>query len=106
MRAHLRSLIAVSLLLLPSLAAVSPADAAHQPMTVRIGIVAYQNFYKLHDNYEQLFTALSKRPEARDVTFKFAVGTYSEVLDWYNNELIDVAILTPGPAAELLSSPD
>lgn len=73
---------------------------------VKIGIVAYDNFESKYAKYEAIFRKISadaRTQRNRYVFFHIAIGTYSEVLDWYNKRLIDVAILTPGPAARILS---
>jgi hypothetical protein len=36
------------------------------------------------------------------VNFTLAVGTYTEVMDWYNKGQVDVAILTGGPFIRVL----
>lgn len=94
-----------SLALLMVLLWASPAEAK-TPIVVRVGIVAVQNFESTYSKYEDMFSRLSTADSEYDITFMMAVGTYGEVMDWYGKKLIDVAVLTPGPVAELLTMPN
>ena len=76
------------------------------PLLVRVGIVSYQDFGETFEDYQKnVFSGLMKSKAAgRPVVFRIAVGTYGDVLDWYNRNLIDIALLTPEPVAELISA--
>lgn len=75
---------------------------------IRVGITEYQNVETVYNKYQLFFEELEKiaRQQSSDTTFSFAIGTYGEVLDWYNKKLIDVAVLSAMPMAELLTSSD
>src|SRR5258708_29775775 len=70
---------------------------------INVGITEYSKIQRTYNNYERLFSELAASADKNEpVTFKFAVGTYGEVLDWYNKGIIDVAILSAMPTADLL----
>jgi len=71
---------------------------------VRVGVTAYQNIEGAYARYQRLFQELADTETDRAVIFKVAIGTYGEVVDWYNRRLIDVAVLSAMPVAELLIS--
>jgi len=75
---------------------------------IRVGITEYQNVESVYNKYQLFFEELEKiaRQQDSDTSFSFAIGTYGEVLDWYNKKLIDVAIMSAMPMADLLSSSD
>lgn len=80
-------------------------STVRQAEVVKVGITEYQNVEDSYDRYENLFQQLSKAASPNEpVTFSFAIGNYGEVLDWYNNGLIDVAILSAMPVADLLNN--
>jgi predicted acylesterase/phospholipase RssA/ABC-type phosphate/phosphonate transport system substrate-binding protein len=84
---------------------LAPARAAGSlPTIIRVGVVAYDNFQSTADRYRAYLGEVSRGARTEQLTFRLAVGTYSEVLDWYKNESIDVGIFTPGPVAQLLSN--
>ena len=73
---------------------------------IRVGITEYQNVETVYNRYQLFFTELERlaRQQGSDTTFSFAIGTYGEVIDWYNKKLIDVAVLSAMPMADLLTS--
>ena len=75
---------------------------------IRVGITEYQNVESVYNKYQRFFEELEEiaYQKRSDVTFSFAIGTYGEVLEWYNKKLIDVAILSAMPMADLLTSSD
>src|ERR1043165_1537081 len=75
---------------------------------IRVGITEYQTVESAYKKYAEFFEALEDiaREQKSDVTFRFAIGTYGEVIDWYNKKLIDVAVLSAMPIADLLTSSD
>lgn len=82
--------------------AASPA--ARKVEVINVGITEYQNIEDSYDRYERLFQQLAESANANTpVTFKFAIGNYGEVLDWYNKGWIDIAILSATPVADLLN---
>jgi predicted acylesterase/phospholipase RssA/ABC-type phosphate/phosphonate transport system substrate-binding protein len=73
------------------------------PTEIKVGITEYQDVEGSYERYEKLFqefTAAANRDEP--VSFKFAIGNYGEVMDWYNKGEIDVAILSAMPVANFL----
>jgi len=89
---------------LPLLLLLFSATQAKPVVEVRVGITEYQNVEETYSRYYKLFQELSEAAGTEPVTFKFAIGTYEEVSDWYNKGQIDVAILSAMPVAELLLS--
>ena len=82
-----------------SLAAPAPAQprpaagtGGPQPvkaLIVKVGTISYDNFSKGVKNYEPLLRELSRlynQKTGKKVVFEFAVGSYSDVLEWYNRE--------------------
>lgn len=70
---------------------------------INVGITEYSKIQRTYNNYERLFSELAASADKNEpVTFKFAVGTYGEVLDWYNKGIIDVAILSAMPTGDLM----
>jgi predicted acylesterase/phospholipase RssA/ABC-type phosphate/phosphonate transport system substrate-binding protein len=73
-------------------------------LLLRIGVVSYDSPQTIYQKYEEKLLRLAKAKSnklGRDVSFKLAVGSYSEVLNWYLRGSVDVAILTPALVAEL-----
>jgi predicted acylesterase/phospholipase RssA/ABC-type phosphate/phosphonate transport system substrate-binding protein len=81
---------------------MGPAKA---PLVIKVGVTEYQNIEATYQKYEDFFAQLSSYATPEEpVTFTFAIGTYGEVLDWYNNRTIDVAIFSAMPTADLLQA--
>lgn len=77
-------------------------------MVVRVGVISYNNYAEGVERYAEELGALAKHYSAKtgtDVAFQLAAGSYGDVLDWYNKELIDIAFLTPLPVSELRKVP-
>lgn len=77
------------------------AASARAEIVVRVGIVAYEDFESELAHYEQFFSGLSAKDS--EVSFQLAVGSYGEVLHWVERQLVDLAILTPGVFASVMS---
>ncbi|HEX5876478.1 MAG TPA: patatin-like phospholipase family protein [Pyrinomonadaceae bacterium] len=75
---------------------------------IRVGITEYQNVEQVYRKYQEFFDELERiaHDDGLEIHFKFAIGTYSEVIDWYSKKLIDVAVLSAMPVADLLSISD
>ena len=74
---------------------------------INVGITEYAKLQRTQQNFERLFRELAASADASEpVTFRFAVGTYGEVRDWYNKGLIDVAVLSAMPIGDLLLAGD
>lgn len=77
-------------------------QVASPPINVRVAIVAYEDFHSEMAKYEELFSQLSRHDPA--FHFQIAVGSYGEVVHWIDRQTVDLAILTPGIFASLLSN--
>ena len=80
-------------------------DAA--PLVIRVGAIYYDDDEAQYSAINEILSALEKQsqqsPDGRAVTFKLAVGTYDEIMNWYESDQIDLAIMNPGPLALLLN---
>ena len=79
------------------------AASGPQPITIRVGVAEYQDLAEQLLNYRQFFEELEIAAPS-GVQFTLAIGTYGEVLDWYNRQDIDVAVLAAMPMGQLLAS--
>ena len=77
------------------------AVPARAEISVRVGIVAYEDFESELAHYERFFGGLTAKDS--EVSFQLAVGSYGEVLHWVDRQLVDLAILTPGVFASVIS---
>ncbi len=82
-------------------AGFSASVAVAQQTEVRVALVAYEDFNEEVNRFERMFAELSHV----DRRFKFliAVGSYQEVQNWMDRQLVDVAVLTPGVFAATLN---
>ncbi|HYG10120.1 MAG TPA: hypothetical protein VD835_09250, partial [Pyrinomonadaceae bacterium] len=62
--------------------------------TVRVGVIYYDDFQKRAKDFQDVISTLTKNSNRFD--FRLVVGTYDEVLDWYQKSMIDIAVMTPG----------
>lgn len=83
-----------------------PAPKSSEPLVIRIGVVNYNGSEKTHFKYEQILARIAQRQTDTKISFRLVDGGYDDVLEWYKNGLLNVAILPPGGVAELLTSPD
>jgi predicted acylesterase/phospholipase RssA/ABC-type phosphate/phosphonate transport system substrate-binding protein len=88
----------------PRMLSTSHAESVKAPTEINVGITEYQDVEASYERYEKLFQELTKAAaKAKEpVSFKFAIGNYGEVMDWYNKGEIDVAILSAMPVANFL----
>ncbi len=96
-------MISLSLLTAILLSATSAQPAAAS-LEVRVGIVAYEDFHQEYSHFDRLFAEIAHREPT--MRFRLAVGTYGDVLHWIDRQQVDVAILTPGVFAGLMSHDD
>jgi predicted acylesterase/phospholipase RssA/ABC-type phosphate/phosphonate transport system substrate-binding protein len=82
-------------LLLTSVSVADDADALRDRDTVRVGVVAFDDFPDGRDRISRLLADLSKS-STRPLRFRLAVGTYGDVEHWMAHGMIDVAFVTPG----------
>jgi len=74
------------------------------PLVIRVGAIYYDDSEAQYSVINEILSALEKHsPEGRAITFKLAVGTYDEIMNWYESDQIDLAIMNPGPLALLLN---
>jgi predicted acylesterase/phospholipase RssA/ABC-type phosphate/phosphonate transport system substrate-binding protein len=72
------------------------------PLVIRVGAIYYDDSDAQYAAIHDILSALEKQSAARPVTFKLAVGTYDEIMNWYESDQIDLAIMNPGPLALLI----
>jgi hypothetical protein len=89
----------ISTISLWALAAMLQTPPAEKPLDIRVGIVAFEDFREEFERTEKLLTELSAAHDS-PLRFKLAVGTYGDVAHWLRHELIDIAVVTPGPLVE------
>jgi len=80
-------------------ASVHSADDHPGALELRVGLVAWDESIPRGES-----NALQKNDFRPLYALREARGTYAEVLHWLRKGLVDVALLTPGPYAELLDS--
>jgi predicted acylesterase/phospholipase RssA/ABC-type phosphate/phosphonate transport system substrate-binding protein len=91
--------------------AAFPATAG-QPVVIKIGISEYQNIEATYNDYQKFFYVLSVLSRSKDksaangntAVFQISVGSYDEVIDWWNKGQIDAAVLSATPVATLLAA--
>jgi predicted acylesterase/phospholipase RssA/ABC-type phosphate/phosphonate transport system substrate-binding protein len=92
----------VSLPLLAACLGLLPSDApAPASVNVRVGVVAYEDFRHEVGYFEEVFAELSRQDPT--LRFQLAVGSYGDMIHWLDEREVDVAILTPGLFAGLIS---
>lgn len=74
---------------------------AQEPPTLRVGVVAYQDFRGESDHYTRLVRELATAGELK-FEAQLAFGTYGDVLYWLDAGHVDVAVLTPGLYSQAL----
>ena len=74
-----------------------------ESQTLRLGVIAYEDADLRLQSLGRLFDELSATP-GPPLQVEVALGTYAEVLHWVSRGFVDVAILSPGAAALVLSS--
>lgn len=69
---------------------------------LRFGLISYDNPEDKIRDYQAIFSELELDLQKLDIYVKprFAIGTYSDVLDWISRGLIDMAVLSPNAFAE------
>src|SRR6185503_19369229 len=72
------------------------------PLVIRVGAIYYDDSDAQYAAINDILSALEKQSKARAITFKLAVGTYEEIMNWYESDQIDLAIMNPGPLALLI----
>jgi predicted acylesterase/phospholipase RssA len=74
---------------------------------IRVGVIYYADYNSTYVDKKDAFDKLADEynksaPADKKIRFELWVSTYDDILAWYKDGLIDVAILSPGPVAELL----
>lgn len=81
---------------------VSKVAGAEPPLVIRIGVITSDDYRVTFKRYEDILKNISaSRRLPRKVVFRLALGSYSDVLDWYSKDLIDLALLTAAPVVDL-----
>ncbi len=75
-----------------------------EPLHVRVGIVAYEDFSIEFHKWEEILSQWQRKSDP-PLRFDLALGTHSELLHWINNKWIDMAVLPPGLFAQTLDDP-
>ena len=71
------------------------------PLVIRVGAIYYDDSEAQYAAINDILSTLEK--QSKDpITFKLAVGTYDEIMSWYESDQIDLAIMNPGPLALLI----
>lgn len=83
---------------------VPTAAAAASPKVIRIAVPYYEDLQKAYNEYQQLF--VPKAGHDQPFSIDIIVGTYDDVLYWYQNEMVDLAVLPPGAVADMLTAHD
>jgi len=100
---HLRRLIWSLTLLFVAACSVHAESGSPSTSELRIGVLAYQDFESDRDYYDKLIKDISRSIKER-FRFRLAIGTYAELRSWIENDLIDIAVVTPGIAADVLQA--
>jgi predicted acylesterase/phospholipase RssA/ABC-type phosphate/phosphonate transport system substrate-binding protein len=72
------------------------------PLVIRVGAIYYDDSDAQYAAINDILSALEKQSKDPAITFKLAVGTYDEIMNWYESDQIDLAIMNPGPLALLI----
>ena len=72
------------------------------PLVIRVGAIYYDDSEAQYSAINEILSALQKQSTESPITFKLAVGTYDEIMNWYESDQIDLAIMNPGPLALLI----
>jgi predicted acylesterase/phospholipase RssA/ABC-type phosphate/phosphonate transport system substrate-binding protein len=84
----------------------TPTPPPAEPLVIRVGVVNYNGSEKTFSEYQQLFARMAEGQDNPKVSFRLVDGAYDDVLEWYKSGLLNVAILSPGVVAELLTAPE
>src|SRR5678816_4353433 len=72
------------------------------PLVIRVGAIYYDDSDAQYAAINDILSTLEKQSKDPAITFKLAVGTYDEIMNWYESDQIDLAIMNPGPLALLI----
>lgn len=75
------------------------------PLVIRVGTIYCDDSDAQYAVINAVLSSLEKQSHEvgpRPITFKLAVGTYDEIMNWYESDQIDLAIMNPGPLALLI----
>ena len=99
--------LALALVLLATLLVVcglaAADDAPRSQSDFRIGVLAYQDFDSDRAYYNALIKEL-ERTSPTPIRIRVAIGTYAELSHWIKNDYIDLALVSPGIVADVLSA--
>ena len=88
-----------------SLTVYGQADVAEQPpatpaITLRVGVVAYEDFQVEHAKFQQWLHEVSAASNP-PIRFQLTTGSYSEIAHWMEQGSLDAALITGGGFAAL-----
>lgn len=89
---------------LPSRARAEESDD-FQPKVIRIAAPYYDDVEETKIKWQRIFDSRFRTGE-QYFSIQVVVGTYDEVLHWYQNEMVDMAMLPPGAVADLMTPAD
>lgn len=98
----MRSAIICLLLLLTFAHQHAFSQPNRAPLVIRVGAIYYDDSDAQYAAINDILSALEKQSKERPITFRLAVGTYDEIMNWYESDQIDLAIMNPGPLALLI----
>lgn len=81
---------------------VLKAQELKEPLTVRVGLLAYEDVEAEIPYYRSLSEKLRKASSTA-LTIQYAFGNYSDLLHWIENDYIDLAVIGAGMHAALRS---
>ncbi|MGQ0636316.1 MAG: patatin-like phospholipase family protein [Planctomycetaceae bacterium] len=84
------------------LAAAAMAAGDTGQNEVRVALVAFEDFRGAFEQSQRLLEDLAKSDPS--LRFRLAAGTYGDVRHWLNRGFVDIAVVTPGMYAEMLSA--
>ena len=96
--------VVVLWLMFPVLCHAQAATGGLSGSELRVGIVAIDDAEAEFAAWSRLFQDFMEEHPGLQV--RVALGTYGDLIHWMRQELIDVAIVTPGVFAESLKAPD
>ncbi|MCA1629874.1 MAG: patatin-like phospholipase family protein, partial [Acidobacteria bacterium] len=84
----------------------TPSPTPSEPLVIRVGVVNFNGSESSYAEHDRVLSEMAKGEANPKISFRLVDGTYDDVLAWYQNGLLDVAVLSPGIVAQLLSKPE
>ena len=97
--------IALAAFVVANLLFLCSTAMANDALAVRVGVADYGNVERNYQRYVALFRELGRQAAAdQPVSFSVAVGNSNDVIGWFLNRSVDVAVLPAMPVAQLLAN--